>query len=209
MGVLPMNARRFLFLLASTRANGNTEVMARHAAAYLPSGVEQRWLRLVDHPLPPFVDVRHEGDGVYPEPEGDARLLLDATLEATDIVIASPLYWYSLATPAKLYLDHWSGWMRVPGFDFKARMRHKTFWGVTAVSHEDFRRAEPLIGTLRLSAEYLGARFGGVLLGYANRPGEALDDTAGLERARTFFADEKPTATTRLASPNRIQVVHA
>jgi NADPH-dependent FMN reductase len=204
-----MSTHRFLFLLASTRENGNTEVMARHAAAYLPEGVSQHWLRLVDHPLPEFTDIRHEGDGVYPAPEGNSKLLLDATLEATDIVIASPLYWYSLSTPAKRYLDHWSGWMRVPGVDFKARMRSKTIWGVTAVSHEDFTRAEPLVGALRLSAEYLGARFGGVLLGYANRPGEALDDAQGLERARTFFAGEQPVAVTRLASPHRTQLLHA
>ncbi|NUO56367.1 MAG: flavodoxin [Hamadaea sp.] len=204
-----MSPRRFLFLLASTRENGNTEVMARHAAAYLPTGVEQQWLRLVDHPLPDFTDIRHEGAGVYPEPVDHARTLLDATLAATDVVIASPLHWYSVATPAKRYMDHWSAWMRVPGVDFSERMRSKTFWGVTAVSHEDFTRAEPLIGTLRLSAEYFGARFGGVLLGYANRPGDALNDAAGLERARTFFAGEPATATTRLASPKRTQVIHA
>lgn len=200
-----MDERSFLFLLASTRQEGNTEALARQAAAYLPAGTRQRWLRLADHPLPPFTDIRHEGDGVYPAPEGHARLLLDATLEATDVVIASPLYWYSVSAPAKLYLDHWSGWMRVPGVDFKARMAAKTFWGVTAVSHEDFRRAEPLIGTLRLSAEYFGARFGGALLGYANRPGELLADTDSLDRARTFFTGAVP-AYTRLASPRRTQL---
>jgi hypothetical protein len=220
-----MGHRRFLFLLASAREHGNTEIMARHAAAHLPSGTEQRWLRLADHPLPEFEDVRHTGDGVYPVPEGNARTLLEATVDATDIVIASPLYWYSLATSAKHYMDHWAGWMRVPGFDFRARMRDKTVWGVCAVSDEDFSKADPLIGSLRLSAEYFGARFGGVLLGYANRPGEVLQDTEALERARTFFSEPhaggrppgggrpqsgiRPQAFTRLASPNRTRIVHS
>jgi hypothetical protein len=204
-----MSQRSFLFLLASARENGNTEVMTRHAAAYLPHAVEQRWLRLSDHPLPAFADIRHEGDGVYPAPEGDARLLLDATLAATDIVIASPLYWYNLSAPAKLYLDHWAGWMRVPGAEFKTRMRSKTLWGVTSLSDEDFRVAEPLIGSLRLSAEYFGARWGGALLGYHNRPGEALADADGLERARTFFAGAEPSAFRRLASPRRTQLARA
>ncbi|NUT32406.1 MAG: NAD(P)H-dependent oxidoreductase [Hamadaea sp.] len=200
-----MNQRSFLFLLASTRRDGNTEALARHAAASLPEGTPQRWLHLTDHPLPPFTDARHDGEGVYPAPEGDAKLLMDATLEATDVVIASPLYWYSVSAPAKLYLDHWSGWMRVPGTDFRARMAAKTFWGVTAVSHEDYTRAEPLIGTLRLSAEYFGARFGGVLLGLANRPGTMLADGDALDRARTFFTGGGPTYT-RLASPRRTQL---
>jgi hypothetical protein len=203
-----MSQRRFLFLLAGARHDGNTEIMARHAAAYLPPA-EQHWLRLSEHPLPAFTDIRHDGDGVYPVPDGNARMLLDETLAATDIVVASPLYWYNLAAPAKLYLDHWAGWMRVPGFDFKARMRSKTLWGVTSLSDADFRVAEPLIGSLRLSAEYFGARWGGALLGYHNRPGDALADADGLERARTFFASTEPAAFTRLASPRRTQLAHA
>lgn len=111
-------ARRYLFLLANTRPGGNTELLARHAAEQLPPQVEQRWLRLADLPLPAFEDHRHEGDGSYPEPTGHARTLLDATLDATDLVIASPLYWFSVSADTKLYLDHWSAWMRVPGLDF-------------------------------------------------------------------------------------------
>ena len=28
-----------------------------------------------------------------------------------------------MSTITKRYLDHWSGWLRVPGVDFRARMR--------------------------------------------------------------------------------------
>jgi len=48
--------------------------------------------------------------------------------------------------------------------------------------------AEPLAGTLRLTADYMGMRFGGQLLGYANRPGEIQADADGLARARAFFS---------------------
>jgi hypothetical protein len=200
-----MNTRSFLFLLASARRDGNTEAMTRHAAAHLPGGVAQQWLRLSDLPLPSFEDVRHSGDGVYPAPTGNAGILLDETLAATDIVIASPLYWYTLSATAKLYLDYWAGWIRVPGLDFRAKMREKTIWGVSSLSEEDPAMAEPLVGALRLSAEYFGARWGGVLLGHHNRPGEALYDTAMLERARTFFTAPY-VATTRPASPTPTQV---
>ena len=64
------SGRRFLFLLGSTRAGGNTEALAQRAAAQLPSDVEQHWIRLAEMGLPPFVDVRHEGDGSYPQPAG-------------------------------------------------------------------------------------------------------------------------------------------
>ncbi|MFL6055811.1 MAG: flavodoxin family protein [Actinoallomurus sp.] len=91
------------------RSGGNTEELARQAAAQLPSGVAQQWLRLRDLPLPDFQDLRHVPGAVYPEPTGNERILLDATLDATDLVIASPLYWYSVSAATKLYLDYWSG----------------------------------------------------------------------------------------------------
>ncbi|SCE71514.1 Multimeric flavodoxin WrbA [Micromonospora viridifaciens] len=180
--------RSFLFLLGSTRAGGNTETLARHAAAGLPADARVRWLRLADLPLPAFEDVRHSGSGRYPEPVGNGRVLLDATLAATDLVIASPLYWYTVSADVKAYLDHWAGWMRVPGVDFRARMRDKRLWAVSTISDEDPTTADPMLGTLRLTADYLGMHWGGALLGYGNRPGDVLADTAALARAETFFA---------------------
>ncbi|MFI9269859.1 flavodoxin family protein [Kitasatospora sp. NPDC052896] len=179
--------RKFLFLLASTRADGNTEALARRAAAALPAGVEQRWLRLSDLPLPTFEDIRHAERSSYPEPTGNAKVLLDATLDATDLVIASPLYWYNLSASAKLYLDHWAGWLRVPGLDFKARMAGRTIWAVTALASENPAAADPLVGAVRYSGEYLGMAWGGALLGHANSPGQILDDEAALRSADDFF----------------------
>ncbi|HUN47474.1 MAG TPA: NAD(P)H-dependent oxidoreductase [Stellaceae bacterium] len=183
----PAAARRFTFLLASARRDGNTEILTRRAAERLPAGCRQEWLRLMDLPLAPFADVRHS-TGVYPQPEGNERLLFDATLDATDLVFAVPLYWYGVPASAKLYLDYWSGWLRVPGADFRSRMAGKTLWGVSVLSEEDPHRADPLVGMLRNTADYLKMEFGGVLLGYGNRPGDVLADAAALAKARAFFA---------------------
>ncbi|MFI5857880.1 flavodoxin family protein [Streptomyces parvulus] len=185
--------RRFLFLLGSSRPDGNTELLTRRAAEQLPADVEQRWIDLARHPLPEFEDLRHDTDHTRPT-EGNARLLLDATLEATDLVIASPLYWYSVSTPVKHYLDHWAGWLRTPGLDFKATLAGRTLWGVTALAHEEQEVADPLIGTLGLTAAFMGMHFGGVLLGNGSRPGDVLRDADALSRAKTFFAREAPLA---------------
>ncbi len=179
--------RHFTFIVASARRDGNTEWLTRKAAEHLPAGIAQRWLHLTDLPLPPFADIRHSV-GVYPEPQGNERVLFDATLAASDLVFAVPLYWYSVPASAKLYLDYWSGWLRVPGADFKARMAGKTLWGVCALSDEDQKQADPLIGTLAMTADYMKMAFGGVLLGYGSRPGDILADKAAIERARLFFA---------------------
>ncbi|MCS0602900.1 NAD(P)H-dependent oxidoreductase [Streptomyces sp. LP11] len=186
--------RRFLFVLGSSRAEGNTELLARRAAEQLPGDVEQRWISLAEHPLPDFTDLRHDSDYVRPAPDSTAGRLLDATLAATDLVIASPLYWYSVSGLTKTYLDHWAGWLRTPGIDFKATMAGRTLWGVAALAGEEASIADPYVGTLRNSAAYLGMRFGGVLLGNGTDRGDVLRDKEALTRAKTFFAEDAPLA---------------
>ncbi len=184
----PSSGRQFLFLVSSARREGNSEQLARRAAAALPVSSSQTWLNLADLPLPAFDDRRHvSAENWTPTVEGHARTLLAATLGATDLVLVAPVYWYSLPAAAKLYLDHWSAWLRVPGWDFKARMAGKTLWAVSSFSDTDPRFAEPLKESLRLSAEYLHMRWGGQLLGSGNRPGDVLNDQAALAAAARFF----------------------
>ncbi|MGW2491812.1 flavodoxin family protein [Streptomyces sp. NPDC001606] len=189
-----MTTRRFLFVLGSARAEGNTELLARAAAEQLPADVEQQWIRLAEHPLPDFADLRHGSDHAQPPSDSTEALLLDATLAATDIVIASPLYWYSVSGLTKRYLDYWSGWLRTPGADFRATLAGRTLWGIAALAAEEPSVADPYIGTLNNSAAYMGMRFGGVLLGNGTAPGDVLKDTEALARAKTFFDREAPFA---------------
>ncbi len=183
-----MTQRKFVFILGSARLDGNTEHIARRAASTLPETVDRRWLRLSEHPLPPFEDIRHHETRKYEITSEHEKVLLDATLSASDLVIASPVYWYSLSASTKLYLDYWSGWMRLPDVEFKKRMAAKTLWAISALSDgESTAGAQPLIETLRLSAEYMDMRWGGVLLGYGNRPGDVLNDADSITRAGRFF----------------------
>jgi hypothetical protein len=181
--------RKFLFLIASARCGGNTEQLVRRAAARLPAHHTQQWINLLEFNLPPFFDLRHASEAIWaPMVEGPARILLEATLGATDLVMVAPVYWYSLPTAAKLYLDHWSAWLRAPGWHFKLRMAGKTLWGVSIISDEDPRFADPLKDSLRLTAEYMQMSWGGFLLGHGNRPGDVLDDAKSVAAADTFLA---------------------
>lgn len=179
--------RRFLFVLGSSRLNGNSEALARLAAAKLPAGIPLRWVRLLDLDLPQFDDIRHSGDGIYPLPETVGRDLLQATLWASDLVMVVPLYWYSLPARAKNYLDHWSGWLRLPGVAFRERMAGKTMWLVSAASGGDPSLVRPLLGTLQLTAQYMRMNWGGSLFGLGNSPAEVLHDGNALDQAAAFF----------------------
>lgn len=178
--------KHFLFLVGSGRKRGNTERLAAHAAIALPDCFEQRWLYLMDVPLVPFSDIRHGPDN-FPTPIGNERILLEATLAATDLVFAVPLYWYTIPASAKLYLDYWTAWLRSPELGFAERMREKTMWVVCTASSDDPSHVVPLLGMLRLTADYLGMKWGGELLGCGNRPGEVFDDPRTVACADAFF----------------------
>ncbi len=187
-----MEPRRLLFLVASTREPGhvgNTEWLARRAAERLPADAAQTWTHLAGLTLPPFVDQRHTV-GTYDAPVGDAAALLAATLACTELVFVSPVYWYSIPSPLKVYLDHWSAWMRVPGVDFKAKMATKSLALITTSG--DREKAQPMIDSVRLCGEFLGMRWTGALWGRGGAPGAVEQDAEATAGAESFLWERGP-----------------
>lgn len=180
--------RSYLFVLGSARAGGSTESLARYAASHLPAEVAQQWVSLRDVDLGQVTDTRDSGDPMGSGPAGGERLLLEATLDASDLVIVSPLYWYSVSAPVKLYFDHWSEWMRLPGVGFRERMSGKRMWAVSTLGRGELDDAQPLVEMLRRSARYLDMGWGGALVGSAQRSTDpaSAEETAH-PRADRFF----------------------
>ena len=182
-----MTARHFLFIVSSARvpgAIGNTEWLAREAARHLPAGATSTWLHLNGLELADFEDRRHDV-GVYPMPTGDTVRLLDATLEATDLVFVTPLYWYSFPNRLKRYLDHWSAWMRIEGIDFKGRMQGKRVWAITTSGNRE--KTQPMFDSLKLCAEFLAMRWQAPLWGQGGAPGAVEKDAAAVAAAGNYF----------------------
>jgi NAD(P)H-dependent FMN reductase len=179
---------KYLFLTTSTREPGhlgNTEWLAQQAAKSLPAGTQQTWQALAHLHLPPFVDLRHT-TGQYPQPTGDMHTLLQATMDCTDLVLVAPVYWYSIPAPLKLYLDHWSAWMRIPGVPFKDTMAQKTMHLITTSG--DRAKAQPMIDSIALCAGFLNMRFAGALWGKGGPPNAVQADAQSVAQAAGFFA---------------------
>ncbi|MBL0214306.1 MAG: NAD(P)H-dependent oxidoreductase [Myxococcales bacterium] len=178
--------RSFLFVLSSTRVDGNSERLARLAARGLAPEITQTWLRLTDHPLEPFADTRHSTG--YATPTHNAKLLCDATLAATDLVLMTPVYWYSLPWTLALYLDHWSAWMRDKELGFLKAMEGRALHAIVVDSDDDAAGSSlPVIDTLRRTADYMKMTWPGALVGHGNRPGDVEQDTTAIAAATTYF----------------------
>jgi putative NADPH-quinone reductase len=178
--------QKHLFIVASTREEGhlgNTEWLARRAATAAPAD-QQQWLHLARLNLPSFIDLRHTA-GQYPMPTGDLKTLLDATLACDTLVLVAPVYWYSFPANLKIYLDHWSAFMRIPGVDFKGEMAKKALQLITTSG--DRAKAQPMIDSTELCAKFLSMRWGGVLWGKGGPPKAVESDAAAIEAAKTFL----------------------
>lgn len=182
-----LDMSHYLFLVASAREPGhvgNTEWLARQAAASLPAAAQQQWLHLTHMEVPAFVDQRHTV-GTYPKPTGDLLTLLDATMACTDLVFVAPVYWYSFPSSLKHYLDHWSAWLRVQDLGFKDAMAAKRLHLVTTSGSRPV--AQPMIDSTKLCAEFLGMPFAGALWDKGGPPAAVESDREAIAQAARFF----------------------
>jgi NAD(P)H-dependent FMN reductase len=182
--VAQTDGRRFLFLLGSARQGGNTEALAFRAADALPEALRQDWVDLTSPSLPPFRDERGEAT---PAPEGRLAEIARMVLAASDIVVVAPVYWYAVPAPVKLLLDHWSGWLEVPGMGFAETVRGKRLWLITSRADPDPEVATLPEAMLRRTATWLGMDFAGALHGIADGRGSIRDDAAAWAAAPRFL----------------------
>ena len=173
--------RKMLFLLSSARRNGNTERLAVRA---VPPNAEARWLDLAAMNLPRFRDLRPH---FLKEQDQTLMSVLADMQWADDIVFVAPIYWYSLPAPAKLFLDHWSGFLDAPDLDFPSSLTGKRLWLITCRADPDPDVARPVEDMMRRTAQWLGLTWGGALHGIGTDPGDVEKDQAW-DRAASFFA---------------------
>jgi multimeric flavodoxin WrbA len=160
---------KVLVIEGSTRFPSST---LAHVEALLKTqgpAVSAQIVRLADTPLPLFTDAR--GFGAW-QTNPQLEDLLDQLLSCDCLVLASPLYWYSVSTPMKNFIDHWSYFGRqARAGDF---LKGKTIFPLIVASEgatED--ETKPVFDMLRLSAEYVEARILPGFLGEGDRAATA------------------------------------
>ncbi|NBE08411.1 flavodoxin family protein [Paragemmobacter ruber] len=174
--------RRFLFLTSSARPAGNSALLARVAAEGLPDRA-QHWMDLTALQIPPYRDLR-PGSAL---PEGPVAQVMAQMRQASDIVLVAPVYWYALPAPAKLLMDHWSGWLDAAETGFDAWARDKTVYLITARADPDPTVTAPVEAMVQRSIQWLGMRWGGALHGVGDAAGEVARDATAMAAARNFL----------------------
>jgi multimeric flavodoxin WrbA len=140
-----------LALFASSRRHGNTGQLMDRVASEL--GIEVVDLATKD--ISAF-DYEHRNR------QDEFESLIDHVLKFRRIIFASPVYWYSVSPPMKVFLDRISDLLELPDLLAKGRrLRGKEVY-VLCTSIEE--QASPsFVDAWRETCDYLGMHYSGLL----------------------------------------------
>jgi len=174
-------------LFASSRRNGNTgQLIDRIAGELAIEVIDLSRQRMSEY------DYEHRNRGDDFEP------LMRHVLDHDQILFATPVYWYSVCPPMKVFLDRISDFLDLPELLADGRrLRGKRAYVVCTSIYEEVPPS--FIGAFVDTFNYLGMRYGGVA--HANcRDGYIAErhDAAALEFARRVRdADREQDAVTK------------
>ncbi len=138
-------------LFASSRRHGNTgRLIDRVAAGLRVEVVDLGALRMSAY------DYGHRNR------DDDFEPLIARVLEFDQVIFASPVYWYSVSSPMKVFLDRLSDLLDIEELLPQGRRLRGKMAFVVCTSIVD-EVAPPFIGAFRDTFEYLGMRYGGLL----------------------------------------------
>jgi multimeric flavodoxin WrbA len=137
-------------VFASSRRNGNTGLLMDRIAQQL--GIEV--IDLAQKNISPY-DYEHRNRSDDFEP------LMEYLLKFDQWIFASPVYWYSVSSPMKVFLDRIEDYLDIPELLDKGRLLRGKWAYVVCTSVYD-EVPGPFIGAFRETFAYLGMRFGGV-----------------------------------------------
>jgi multimeric flavodoxin WrbA len=138
-------------LFGSSRRHGNTGQLVDHLVEKLDIEV----VDLAQLRISPY-DYQHRNRGDDFEP------LMRRLLDFERIIIASPVYWYAVSPPVKIFLDRISDYLDIPDLlEDGRRLRGKTGYVVCTSIYD--AAPTPFVTALTETFAYLGMHFGGVL----------------------------------------------
>ncbi|MEO4053068.1 flavodoxin family protein [Solibacillus sp. CAU 1738] len=184
---------KILMLVGSTRNEGNSEKLAHLAL----EGLEYETIYLKDLDICPIEDLRHTPEGFHPV-DDDYTQVLEAILESDVLVLATPIYWYSMSGTMKNTIDRFSHAIRDERYPHV--MEHmKSMKGIVIAVGGDHPRVKglPLIQQCQYTFDFFDMEFYSYIIGEARKPGTIMKDVQALMQAKVL--NEKLKALLTLA----------
>jgi multimeric flavodoxin WrbA len=176
-------AKRILILKGSPRRNGNSSILADRAAdGARQAGAVVEVIFLEGMRITPCTACEACHDG---EPEciiaDDMRDLYPKLRQADALIIASPVYWFSMSAQTKLMVDRWYALEQKGGNELKGKKIGIILtYGDTNLETSGGIHA---VGSFESMFRYIGCPIVGIVHGTAGAEGDVLKKTSLLEQA--------------------------
>lgn len=172
-----------LVLKGSPRENGNSSTLAEQAAwGAKEAGAEVESISLHTLDIRPCdaCDSCHETDGVCVIKD-DMQALYPKLRRASAIVVASPIYWFTISAQTKLCIDRWYALESKQG----NALRGKKFGIVLTYGDSDLHNSGGInaIHTFESMLRYIGADMVGIVHGTAGDIGDVQKQPELMEKA--------------------------
>ncbi len=179
-----MSLRHVLILKGSPRGHGNSSLLAdRLAEGAQAAGAEVESYSLQTMDIRPCdaCDACHEYKGGGCIIDDDMQKLYPSLQNADAIVLASPVYWFSVSAQMKLCIDRWYALESPTGNS----LRGKQFGLLLTYGDIDPYTSGAInaIHMFRDIFHYIRADIAGVVYGSASNPGDILKQPEILEKA--------------------------
>jgi multimeric flavodoxin WrbA len=179
-----MARRDVVIVIGSPRENGNSAALALQAAdGVRKAGGEPQVFRIADMDLRPCraCDTCQKKKNYSCVINDDMRLLYPVLRRARGLLIASPVYWFSVSAQTKLFMDRLYAFVGPKGHGLKGRKM-----GVILIYGDVDPFTSGAVNALRMfqdSFAYIGAPVEGMVYGSANAAGEVNENKALLREA--------------------------
>lgn len=176
---------KVLALLGSPRKGGNTDILLRHVVNGISdAGGDVETVDLCENPVQPVGDCekcREEGQCTI-DSDDNYNWIIEKFINAECVLIATPLYWYSVSAQVKAFMDRWSCSMEIMP-DFRNRIRGKKVGIIAAHGEDDPTVTKHLFAQLQQTFQFLGLDFIGRVQGKAYEKGSIIANETALEKA--------------------------
>ena len=185
-----MKGKKILVFLGSPRRNGNSALLAKETMAGAKFGgaqVESFYLQgMKIKPCAACDACRRKNQKDCVQKDGMTPLY-SKIREAAAIVIATPVYWFTVSAQTKLFMDRWYAMGGDEGYPFKG----KKFGIILTYADEDpFRSgAVNALRTFQDALGFVGAQIKGMVYGSAWKAGEIKKNKTLMKKARQLGKD--------------------
>ena len=179
-----MSSKKILIALGSPRKKGNSTLLAQKAAEGIETAggtYEMLHLDALDIKPCKACDWCRGNVGSFCVTKDDMKPIYPKLREAGGLVIASPVYWFTVSAQTKLFMDRWYAFVDSEGYLFRGkRIGIILTFGDTDVFTSGAVNA---LRTFQDAFAYIDARIVGSVYGSADDPGEIQSNDELMEKA--------------------------